>query len=82
MAATKPFLQAQMAHSILIPIGVLLTTQTEDRVVLERFIGLRLNVVALPRENLQQLHDSARIELCGRAGHPNQVLQEQKINIK
>jgi len=54
----------------------------EDWVVLGRITRDGLNVATIPRESLQQLHDSATIKLCTRAGHADQVLQEQKINIK
>ena len=82
MTTIKPLLKAQMAHSITIPARALITANAEDRVVLGCLIGLGLNVATLPQESLQQLQNSATMELLTRAGHAKQILQEQKINIE
>lgn len=76
MTAAEPFLRAQVAHSTPILVGALVTNQPEDREILEQLTGLELNVVALPCDSLQQLHDSTTIELRARAGRIDQILQE------
>jgi len=53
MIAAESLLKAQMAHSIMILAGSLITANAEDCTVLGRLKGLGLNVAALPRESLQ-----------------------------
>jgi len=64
VSATDPLLKSQVTYSVAILASVLITGNTEDRAVLGRLTGLGLNVATLPRESLQQVQDSAMIELC------------------
>jgi len=55
MTTAEPLLKAQMAHSIKIPAGALITANVEDHAMLGRLKGLGLNMATLPHESLQQL---------------------------
>lgn len=53
MTTTEPLLKAQVAHSIMIPAGALITANVEDCIMLGQVKQMGLNMAALPRESLQ-----------------------------
>ena len=63
MIAAKEMLRAQMTNTIVLPDGALVIENEADRPMVTGLKGIRLNIVALPRETLYILQDGVTTKL-------------------
>ena len=75
-------LHAQMANTIVLPKGALVTSNEASKFSISMRNGLGVNLVALLRETLHLLQDGITAELRTKESHALQVLSKQKINME
>lgn len=70
-----------MGNTFILPEGVLLAANRDDRAAMSNMKGVSLNLATLSCEILYQLQDGVITELCTQEGPTIQVLHEKKINM-
>lgn len=81
-SAAEEMFHARVTNTIMLPNGTLITKNEADGPMVSSLKGVRLNMVALPRETLYLLQDGVTAELWARESHALQVMREKRINIE
>lgn len=75
-------MRAQIKNTIMLPEGVLVTSDEADKFSISMMKGLSVNLASLMCETLYLLQDGITVELRARESRALQVISEQKINME